>query len=245
MTHLWALGRKILKHAQKIIFITPNAQQSALQHPVLRSVRDVIANNSIVISNGIDPFWNQNITHKQSGKTPLSILYVGNFEYYKNIPLLIAVCLQAQKRYPDLHLNLVGGGGSQQKEVEALIQEHHAWITFRERVTDKECLKEIYRNNDIFAMVSRETFGLVYIEALTQGLPLIYAENGGFYNLYEEGHVGYSVDPQNTDSILNTIQKIVDNYDTLIDNISHCDFNRYDWNAIAKQYIDELKMGSY
>ncbi|MDZ7835042.1 MAG: glycosyltransferase family 4 protein [Alkalibacterium sp.] len=45
---------------------------------------------------------------------------------------------------------------------------------------DKETLLDLYRNNDIFIMPSyTETFGLVYPEAMSQGLPVIYSEDAG------------------------------------------------------------------
>ena len=240
MPHLWPLGRKILKHAKKIFFITPNAQQRALHHPVLKSVREIIAHNSIVIPNGIDSFWTQNIAHKQSGNLPQSILYVGNFEHCKNIPVLIETCRKARLHYPTLQLSLVGGGGSQQAEVESLIKKHSDWITFTGSISDKEQLKEIYRKHDLFAMVSYETFGLVYVEALTQGLPLIYAKGSGFDGMYEEGIVGYSTELENVEHLTENIKKTIVNYDTLIDNISHCDFNRYNWDSIAEVYAKIL-----
>jgi len=39
-----------------------------------------------------------------------------------------------------------------------------------------------------------ETFGLVYAEALSQGLPVLYTRGQGFDRQFEEGEVGYAVD---------------------------------------------------
>ena len=48
--------------------------------------------------------------------------------------------------------------------------------------------------SDIFVMPSRyETFGLVYVEALSQGLPVIYTRGQGFDGQIPDGEVGYSV----------------------------------------------------
>jgi glycosyltransferase involved in cell wall biosynthesis len=58
----------------------------------------------------------------------------------------------------------------------------------------KEKLLNNYRNSDIFIMPSyNETFGLVYIEAMSQGLPIIYTQNEGVDGYFKEGSVGYSV----------------------------------------------------
>lgn len=45
---------------------------------------------------------------------------------------------------------------------------------------DKTKIIDVYRDSDIFVMPSKfETFGLVYVEALTQGLHLIYTKGQG------------------------------------------------------------------
>ena len=54
------------------------------------------------------------------------------------------------------------------------------YMTYYGEITDKKTLKNLYRENDMFVMPSKnETFGLVYIEALLQGLPILYAKNEG------------------------------------------------------------------
>lgn len=64
----------------------------------------------------------------------------------------------------------------------------------------KEELIKYYRNADIFVMPSyHETFGLVYAEAMSQGLPVIYTRGQGFDKQFEDGAVGYAV--SDTDSI--------------------------------------------
>ena len=47
------------------------------------------------------------------------------------------------------------------------------------------------KEHQIFAMPSfNETFGLVYIEALSQNLPILYTKSEGIYKYFEEGHFG-------------------------------------------------------
>jgi len=80
-----------------------------------------------------------------------------------------------------------------------------------------------------------ETFGLVYPEAMSQGLPLIYTRGQGFDGQLEDGKVGYSVDCNNPEEILSKIINILDNYKEFsrncIDNI-----DKFRWGNITKQY---------
>ena len=102
----------------------------------------------------------------------------------------------------------------------------------------KEALIGFYRKSDIFVMPShKETFGLVYAEAMTQGLPVIYTKGQGFDGQFEEGLVGYHVNDNDYMSIVEKIEKIVLKYPKISSNCvewSGC----FRWNDICKKYLD-------
>ena len=53
-----------------------------------------------------------------------------------------------------------------------------------------------YKSAHIFVMPSlTETFGIVFIEALSQGLPLIYTKGQGIDGYFPQGFVGYAYNP--------------------------------------------------
>ncbi|HGK7332802.1 TPA: glycosyltransferase [Streptococcus suis] len=54
-----------------------------------------------------------------------------------------------------------------------------------------------------------ESFGLVYAEAMSQGMPVIYTRGQGFDGQFEEGVVGFSVDCIDEVEISNKIISIV------------------------------------
>ena len=63
-----------------------------------------------------------------------------------------------------------------------------------------------------------ETFGLVYAEAMSQGLPIIYTEGQGIDGFYEEGDVGFPVDPTNVEQARSCVGYVVDNYQKISQN---------------------------
>ncbi|MBZ2174079.1 glycosyltransferase [Schnuerera sp. xch1] len=81
------------------------------------------------------------------------------------------------------------------------------------------CQKELvnhYRDPDIFVMSSKYgTFGLVYAEAMSQGLPVIYIRGQGFDGQVNEGEVGYSVQYDSAEEIAKRIEDILDNYENI------------------------------
>jgi len=109
----------------------------------------------------------------------------------------------------------------------------------------KEELINIYRNNDIFIMPSiHETFGLVYAEAMSQGLPIIYTKGQGFDGQFLEGIVGYHVNCKDPKDIYKRIKDILKNYESISNNCIK-KANKFNWGKISDQYHNiYLKMYS-
>jgi glycosyltransferase involved in cell wall biosynthesis len=90
-------------------------------------------------------------------------------------------------------------------------------------------------------MISKpETFGLVYIEALSQGLPIIYTKGEGVDGYFENGApFAYPVDdPQNINEVA---QKIIDaslQLNTELKKTCVEQAQRFDWKNIAEIYKD-------
>ena len=102
----------------------------------------------------------------------------------------------------------------------------------------KEELIDYYRDADIFVMPSlTETFGLVYAEAMSQGLPVIYTRGQGFDGQFEEGVVGYHTDSSSTEELISAIKNIVDNYEKISADCTDS-AGKFDWKAITAKYAD-------
>lgn len=79
---------------------------------------------------------------------------------------------------------------------------------------DKEQLGVLLRQSHIFALPSfHETFGLVYVEVLSHGLPILYSEGAGVDGFFGASY-GRSCNPHSTASIIATIRQMMDSYET-------------------------------
>jgi len=222
-------GKKILNESKKIVLIS-KAYKNRL--PEIVSLQNKIE----IIPNGVDSFWIENTIQKKNLFEP-EILYVGSFINRKHVAnLILAILLLEEKGY-NVVLNLIGGGGSEQKKIEELIKLHPETIKYHGVISDKELLKDHYQRNYIFAMPSKnETFGLVYIEALLQGLPVLYTSGEGIDG-YFDNKIGEKVDSFDKFEIANKIENMINNYniydfDTKTISIQH------NWQYIAKKYIE-------
>ena len=103
---------------------------------------------------------------------------------------------------------------------------------------NKEKLISYYRKADIYVMPShKETFGLVYAEAMSQGLPVLYSRGQGFDRQFAEGIIGFSVDSHSPKEVA---EKIIAAYDQRerIQRNSIQNVDRFCWFSICKKYVE-------
>ena len=82
-----------------------------------------------------------------------------------------------------------------------------------------------------------ETFGLVYAEAMSQGLPVVYTRGQGFDGQFEEGFAGYSVNSNSPEEIADVIEKIIADYSTISANCISGAL-QFNWKEIAEKYYE-------
>lgn len=236
LPHLWWVHRAVMETVDKVIFITPNLQKRLLKHPTLYKMREQVSEKSIVIPNGINEFWLNNIQTENTAH-PHHLLYAGNFTRNKNLPRLIHALQKLRTELPDLHLDVAGDGGNDQDRVLALMHRNADWITYHGKITDLEEMKTLYRVNHIFAMPSKsETFGLVYLEAMTQGLSVLWTKGEAIDGMFPET-IGESVNPLSESDITTKLRNLLTNLDHY-KTLPPSTFDTFRWNAIAKQYVD-------
>ena len=93
-----------------------------------------------------------------------------------------------------------------------------------------------YRESDVFVMPSRyETFGLVYAEAMSQGLPVVYTRGQGFDGFFRDGEVGRAVKGGEIREIASSIKEC---YERRAEMLATCirAAGTFDWNSISDCY---------
>ncbi|MFL5240830.1 MAG: glycosyltransferase family 4 protein [Gemmataceae bacterium] len=116
-------------------------------------------------------------------------------ERYKGHRQLIACWPKIVDAVPDARLRIVGSGPDV-PAIKALASQSSAAanIVFEGQVSDEE-LDRLYARASIFAMPSRgEGFGLVYIEAMRHGLPVIASRHDAAPEVVQDGETGFTVD---------------------------------------------------
>jgi len=232
-------GKKILKAASFIVFLSETNRKELLNTYIKdESLKKEIKDKSIILPNGIDSFWFENEgAPKTLPKTDeLKVISVGKVFKLKN-PLTTVKALKILKDYYNLNVSLTLVG--------KIIDEPYAKEVENENdvpvnvvgVLPKEQLIKIFRDHDLFVLPSTyETFGLVYPEAMSQGLPVIYTKDQGFYLQFEEGKVGYAVNSSNPEDIAEKIVKILEDYNAMSKR-SLKGYKKFNWSILSRAYI--------
>lgn len=233
MVHLRKTGVEILRNASKIIFLSPAYQKQLPEKYLPEKYREEIISKSDVIPNGIDKLFFENKgTAKTINKNEINLIYVGLLNSRKNLELTVDAVNHLRHMGKNVSLTVVGT--IKEDKYNALLKEN-SYINYYERCPQKEVIEHM-RKADIFVMPShRETFGLVYAEAMSQGLPVIYTKGQGFDGQFDEGTVGYSVSDTDAKALANTILKTAENYEFLSQNCID-GIDKFDWNFIGEKY---------
>jgi len=242
MLHLRSLGLEILLNAKKIIFISEIYKTRFIQNNFYIKSADLLKNKLEVIPNGIAPFWVSNTTiRKATISSPVKLIYIGNFTPNKNVKRLVKSIELLRKDGFNILLDIIGGS-SDITGVGKYIRKKE-FITYHGRISDEVKLKDFLRKSDIFVMPSiTETFGLVYVEALSQGIPILYTKGEGIDGFYDN-NIGEGVIAKDIFSIKNGIKEIITNYERY-NFIPREITENHIWINIAHKYLNIYKEGS-
>lgn len=236
------LGIKILEDAGAVFFLSPSYRDFVFQKYIPIDKWEILKSKAHIIPNGIDDFWHQHKfterdyaeTEKRLQRKEVRLVYAGSVDKNKNIKLTVAAMEKMNQEGWHVTLDVIGP-----------IKDESAYNDFKDN-TDvryvpkqpKEELIKYYRNADIFVMPSHhETFGLVYAEAMSQGLPVIYTRGQGFDGQFEDGVVGYAISDINLIEMIKKIELCVLQYKKL-GTSAYESIQKFNWNLICQQYYE-------
>ena len=226
------LGVEILTKAEKIIFISPSYQKHGLNPYVKNYLKSEFYMKSVVIPNGVDDFWIENISKKEKENISkqINVLCVARISKRKNLPTLVKACEKIKGH--EIKLTIIGKVEDKREFKRIQKSKVVSYIP----PCDKEKLIEHYKKNDVFALLSHtETFGIVYLESMSQGVPVVYTRGQGFDGQIIEGRVGYSSSDYNVNEISEKILKAHRNKEELSENCL-MEVKNFNWDFIAEKY---------
>lgn len=159
-------------------------------------------------SNGVDL---TKFTKKTNYDFRGKFVHVGRISYEKEVDVLIKAFAKAKKKYSEITLDIYGDGPSLEYLKTFVDNSEYEGIKFHGFVSHDD-LPEIYRSHDVFLTASPiETQGLVVIEAMACGLPIIGVDRLALKEVIFNDQNGYIVKPHDVDEFSKAIIKIIKN----------------------------------
>lgn len=186
------------------------------------------------------------------------ILFVGRIQPLKGIDTLIRAMKNVIQRHPrlkdDLCVSIIGGDPNPDSELEQVeferLTQLRAELGISDLVTflgakDQDTLVYYYSAAEMVVMPSHyESFGMVALEAMACGTPVIGSDVGGLSFSIEDGFNGYLVPGQDPEALADKIALLL-RRPSLRDHLGEQAIRwaeRYAWTHIADEILDVYKM---
>jgi phosphatidylinositol alpha-mannosyltransferase len=165
-----------------------------------------------IVPNGIDcARFNPSVEpFDQPDDDPLEILYVGRMDKRKGVPYLLQALPLARKNMNRrIRLTLVGEGMVRSALLHRPIPSQGVEIVVAGRVRPED-LPRHYRSADIFCSpaTGRESFGIVLLEAMASGVPVIASDIPGYRRVVSHEKEGLLVPPRNPRALADAIVRL-------------------------------------
>lgn len=159
-----------------------------------------------------------------------NVLFIGRLEKRKGVMYLLRAMAEVQKRYPDVWVDIVGDGPDRAK-LEAMAHDlgvNH--VRFHGKVDDDEKIRMLHAAS-VFSSPARygESFGIVLLEAMAAGTPIVAGDNPGYRAVMQETGLLSIVDPQDTKAFAARLELLLT--DEVL--VRH-------WIAWAREYVKQF-----
>jgi len=150
------------------------------------------------------------------GDGMVNILSVGRLETRKGQRFLLRAFADVKAQRPETRLVIVGGYNERQRRAyERWVAEHNLRdVVFAGYVRDDE-LPRYHRSAQVFCApnTGNESQGIILLEAMAAGCPVVASNIGGFAGVVTHGVEGLLVRPKDSEALAEALLQLVDNPD--------------------------------
>jgi glycosyltransferase involved in cell wall biosynthesis len=181
----------------------------------------------------------RNLLSNGEPEKPL-LLYVGRLSAEKDVSRLRDVI----RAHPEARLAIVGDGPVRHE----LEQHFNGTPTVFTGYLRGKALASAYASADLFLLPSKtETLGLVLLEAMASGCPVVACRAGGVPDAVQDGRTGFLFEPTDPDGLLNTANRALSSQTDLdaIRRQARQDAEHHSWEGATEQlrqlYIETIQ----
>ncbi|MDI9394648.1 MAG: glycosyltransferase family 4 protein [Euryarchaeota archaeon] len=231
MKTLALVSNPIMKQIDKFLM---NSSDKILTNSLFSShnIKRVYNRDSIVIYPGVDISKFKPVERKEN-----YIFSIGRLTKFKRMDLLLKSMVHLKDK--NLHL-YIGGDGEEKNNLILMSKELGISdsVTFLGKIPESQLNSYYSKAKAVIFPTIGEPFGIVPIEAMASGTPVIAGICGGVVESVKDGVTGYLVDPTDTESLVLKINDLITNPDlcSQMSNNSRAHIEKnFTWDITAKK----------
>jgi len=217
----------------------------------LLSIFSVQESKISVVSNGVDlnkfdnVFVDTDFRKNYASNNEKIVFYVGRLVNEKGVQILLQAIPKILSNYNDVKFVIAGKGPCLNNLIE-LSQK----LNIKDRVyftgfVSEGVLLKLYKCSEIVVFPSiYEPFGLVALEGMVAGIPVVVSDTGGLREIVNHKEDGMKFYSGNSNSLADCILELLKD-ENLSDKISNCALQKvhklYNWNNISEIILNEYK----
>ena len=220
------------------------AGRIAVSPPAKAYASKYVAGEFTIIPNGVD------LKRFHPGVTPMpgyddgkiNILFVGRLEKRKGANYLLSAYGKLKKEYPNIRLIIVGPGVNLRRRYELKVRVSRIKDVVFTGGVHYEDLPRYYQMADIFCApaTGKESFGIVLLEAMALGKPIVATSNEGYSSVVSHGQQALLVPPKNSKALAEALKNLIQ--DSALRRKLGANglvtVQSYDWSLVARRVLD-------
>ncbi len=217
---LTALKKRLLKRCDKIICVSHFTRQQMI------SLHQTDPEKCTVLNNAVDPFMKlpldftkpERLLKKfwltEKNQVIFTLTRLASTEQYKGHDQVIKVISKLKEKFPDIKYVLAGQYDHQEEiRIQKLITQYAVdkEVILPGFIDERE-LSDYFLLADLFVLPSKkEGFGIVFIEALACGLPVICGNVDGSVDAIRDGELGTAINPDGLAELESALSEYLSN----------------------------------
>lgn len=196
----------------------------------------------VIIPNGVDlSRFNSKISPlSKFNDDKLNILFVGRITKRKGLIYLLKAFKPLKKKYPFLRL-IVVGDGDQKAKARQFVRDYKIKDVFFEGAASDKKLPSYYASADIFCSpaTEAESFGIVLLEAMAVGLPVVAFANKGYRQVLKGFGEHGLVPSKNVKSLIKKIEILIEDQKLRksLSSWGRKEVKKYSWKKVASRVL--------
>ncbi len=240
-TRMYALSHRVLKRWFRKLH-----GRIAVSKPAMEYASRYFPADYKIIPNGID------LNHFSADVPPfpqwtdgkINILFVGRLEKRKGLKYLLSAFSDLKWDWPNIRLIVVGPGNLDDDSQRILSSRNPQDVVFVGNARYRD-LPRYYRTAHIFCApaTGKESFGIVLLEAMAAGKPIVGSNIEGFNSVMTHGKEGLLATPKDSEQLAHGIATLLKDPDmrARMGDVGRQRANDFRWEKVADQVLDYYK----